>query len=62
MRDYVGSENYFFMNRFWLRDESLEESDNLPDPEREMFPQSALLESQPQVDITLAYPILFAQK
>jgi hypothetical protein len=47
---------------FWLRDESLEESHNLPDPEREMFPQSALLESQPQVDMTLAYPILFAQK
>ena len=35
----MGSENYFFMNRekasldvFWLRDESLEESHNLPDP------------------------------
>jgi hypothetical protein len=36
----MGSESYFFMNRekasldsFWLRDESLEESHNLPDPD-----------------------------
>ena len=32
-----------------------------PSRQREMFPESALLESQPQVDITLPYRILFAQ-
>ena len=33
MRDYRGRESFPSLDIFWLKDESLEESDNLPDPD-----------------------------